>query len=71
MDQAEAFARGGEHGDRSVLGGHQGGTMRYDPDVGPDSTPWLELDEAGRLAAVRQYHKRAKGKATSPMRGGA
>jgi len=40
--------------------------MRYDPDVGPDSTPWLELDEAGRLAAVRQYHKRAKERAASP-----
>lgn len=34
--------------------------MRYDPAVGPDPREWLELDEAERIAAVRQYHKKAR-----------
>lgn len=34
--------------------------MKYDPDVAPDAAEWLDSDEGSRLAAVRQYHKRAR-----------
>ena len=33
--------------------------MRYDPSVAPDPRTWLEVDEAKRMAAVREYHERS------------
>jgi hypothetical protein len=33
---------------------------RYDPDVSPPSTEWLQLDEAERLDLVSRYHERKK-----------
>jgi len=34
--------------------------MKYDPDVSPDPTRWLETDDEERALAIRQYHKKAK-----------
>ena len=34
--------------------------MKYDPDVAPNSSAWRALDEAERLVAVRDYHRRTK-----------
>lgn len=33
---------------------------RYDPEVAPDSTEWLALDETERLVLVEDYHRDAR-----------
>ena len=33
--------------------------MKYDPDIAPDATRWLETDDDARLLAIRRYHERA------------
>lgn len=33
---------------------------RYNPELAPDSTEWLALDESERLQLVEQYHRDAK-----------
>jgi hypothetical protein len=33
--------------------------VKYDPEVAPPATQWLEADDDERLLAIRRYHKRA------------
>ena len=33
---------------------------RYDPDVSPDPSTWLAIDEHERMDLIRQYHRRRK-----------
>ncbi len=33
--------------------------MRYDPNIAPKATEWLDLDEGQRISAIEEHHKRA------------
>jgi len=34
--------------------------MKYNPDIAPDPSRWLDTDDDERALAIQQYHKRAK-----------
>jgi hypothetical protein len=33
--------------------------VKYDPEIAPDATRWLDADEEERLLAIRRYHERS------------